>query len=138
LERAEEITNRRLEIWRRYHGAFAALEERGIARRPVVPEECMQNAHMYYLLMQDQVARDGLIADLAAGGIHAVFHYVPLHSAPAGLASGRAHGDLAVTTDASSRLLRLPLFLDLDEDAADRIIDAVYASVGLPASAARS
>jgi dTDP-4-amino-4,6-dideoxygalactose transaminase len=138
LEHAEEITGRRLDIWRRYHEAFAPLEERGIARRPLVPEDCVQNAHMYYLLMRDQVARDGLIADLADRGIQAVFHYVPLHSAPAGLACGRTHGDLAVTNDTSARLVRLPLFLDLEPAAVAGIIDAVYASVGLPASAARS
>jgi len=134
LEQAEEITRRRLKIWERYHEAFAALEERGIARRPRIPDECAQNAHMYYLLMQDQDARNQLIANLAASGIQAVFHYVPLHSASAGLEYGRTHGDLEVTTDASARLVRLPLFPDLDQDAVARITDAVYASAGVAAS----
>lgn len=137
FEHAEEITRRRLEIWEWYHDAFAPLEDRGIARRPLIPDECVQNAHMYYLLMQDQDARDRLIDDLAASGIQAVFHYVPLHSSPAGLQHGRAHGDLAVTADTSARLVRLPLFVGLDQDAVARIADAVYASVGLGASFAR-
>jgi dTDP-4-amino-4,6-dideoxygalactose transaminase len=91
---------------------------------------------MYYLLMRDQEARDQLIADLGASGIQAVFHYVPLHSAPAGLTHGRAHGDLVVSADTSSRLLRLPLFLGLDSGALAGIVDAIYASVGLAASLA--
>ncbi len=136
LERSDEITRRRLEIWDYYHEAFAELEHRGVARRPWIPAGCAQNAHMYYLLMRDQEARDQLIADLGASGIQSVFHYVPLHSAPAGLTHGRAHGDLAVSADTSSRLLRLPLFLGLDSGALAGIVDATYASVGLAASLA--
>ena len=110
LEHADEITARRLAIWGSYHERFEDLERRGQARRPVVPAHCEHNAHMYYLLLPSRDARDAFIRRLAERDIQAVFHYVPLHSSPAGRRLGRAEGDLPVTDDISERLVRLPLW----------------------------
>jgi dTDP-4-amino-4,6-dideoxygalactose transaminase len=129
LERAEEITASRLATWSRYHEAFAELEREGLARRPVVPESCVPNAHMYYLLLRSPAERERVLAELNEGGVNAVFHYVPLHSSPGGRRHGRAHGRLPVTDDASSRLIRLPLWAGMDHETADRVIDAVDAAV---------
>lgn len=125
LERADQITERRRSIWDRYHEAFADLEAGGRARRPVVPAGRTHNAHMYYLLLPDPRSRDRLIERLAARDILAVFHYVPLHSSPAGRAHGRAHGDLTHTDELSSRLVRLPLWAAMDDRAVERVIEAV-------------
>jgi dTDP-4-amino-4,6-dideoxygalactose transaminase len=129
LEQAEQITSRRLDIWQRYHDAFEPLEADGWVRRPTIPSDRRHNAHMYYLLMNDRAERDRLIEQLAEHDIKAVFHYVPLHSAPAGERFGRAAGPLPVTNAASERLLRLPLFPGLDEQMIDRVIDGVLNSV---------
>lgn len=129
LEHAGEITQRRLDIWRRYHAAFAGLEAAGRLRRPRVPEECKHNAHMYYLLLADERRRSALIEALKSEGIHSVFHYVPLHLAPAGLRFGRADGELPVTVEMAERLLRLPLWVGLEEQQ-DRVIASVLRQVG--------
>lgn len=121
LERADTITGRRLEIWGQYHDHFAGLEERGVARRPVVPGHTEHNAHMYYLLLEDRAERDRLIAGLSEAGVHAVFHYVPLHSAPAGRVLGRTAGPMQVTDDVSDRLVRLPLWPDMTEAQVERV-----------------
>ncbi|MGI9021600.1 MAG: dTDP-4-amino-4,6-dideoxygalactose transaminase [Solirubrobacterales bacterium] len=121
LEHAGEITKRRLEIWDDYHRRFAELEKAGLARRPVVPAHCEHNAHMYYLLLGGRDDRDRLIAGLSQRGIHAVFHYVPLHDSPAGLRFGRAGGSLEVTEEASARLVRLPLWPAMSADQIDRV-----------------
>jgi len=125
IEDADAITARRLALWNRYHEAFAPLEAAGHLRRPIVPTHCSHNAHMYYVLLDDLDARTRFIAALKSSGIHPVFHYVPLHSAPAGRKYGRAPGDLEVTDRTSDRLVRLPLWLpDLEQT---RVIDAVEA-----------
>lgn len=111
MEEADTITARRLQIWQFYHEHFADLEAEGCFRRPVVPIECLHNAHMYYLLLPDEPARARLIARLKCEGIHSVFHYVPLHSSPMGRQVGRVSGSLDVTDDISERLLRLPLWI---------------------------
>ena len=126
LEEAEAITNERLRIWTRYHDGLRELEDQGAVRRPVVPEHCAHNGHLYYLLARDERRRTKLIESLADRGINAVFHYVPLHESPAGLRYGRASGSLSVTHDASSRLLRLPLWVGMTDDDIGRVIDAVY------------
>jgi dTDP-4-amino-4,6-dideoxygalactose transaminase len=92
LEAAEEITRQRMVIWNKYHDAFVALEAEGLLRRPVVPENCEHNAHMYYLLLPDLDKRTAFINKLKELDIHTVFHYIPLHSAPAGLKFSRYHG----------------------------------------------
>jgi hypothetical protein len=92
-------------LWQRYHEMLASLEARGVVRRPVVPEGCRHNGHMYYVLLGPVVDRRAILDTLNRNGIQAVFHYVPLHSSPAGLHYGRAHGDLALTTSVSQRLI---------------------------------
>ena len=129
LEAADEITAARLAIWNSYHERFAPLEESGMLRRPVVPEHTEHNAHMYYLLLADRAARDRVIADLAQADIQAVFHYVPLHSSPAGQRFGRTAGSLPVTDEMSGRLVRLPLWVGMGETEIDRVVAAVAASL---------
>lgn len=133
MEEAEAITAARLALWERYHAAFAGLEAAGSIRRPIIPVECSHNAHMYYLLTENLATRTALLAHLKQAGVLAVFHYVPLHSAPAGQKYGRSVGELAVTTDLSERLLRLPLWVGLDEEGAqERVIASVLEFFGNP------
>lgn len=131
LDRARELTDGRLALWRRYHDWAAEHERAGRVRRPVVPAHCEHNAHMYYLLAPDLDARSRVLESLRADGVLSVFHYVPLHSSPAGRRMGRAHGALAVTDDIAARLFRLPMWLGLDAhmdqvlEAADRALRAL-------------
>ena len=127
LEAAEGIISARLAVWHRYHKSFAELEAREALRRPVVPAECEPNGHIYYLIMPSNELRDAMIAQLASLGVKAPFHYVPLHSAPAGRRYGRTSGSLSVTEDLSARLLRLPLFWDID-GLADEVVERVYSA----------
>ena len=120
------ITTRRLAIWERYHEAFAATRAQGAVRRPIVPPHCRHNAHMYYLLLPSLEARTGLIERLKQKGILAVFHYVPLGDSPAGRRFGRQEGTMDVTRAISDRLLRLPLWLGVEEHL-PQIIDEVTA-----------
>jgi len=127
LNAADHLTRRRLAIWDEYHAAFADLEASNALRRPIVPEACTHNAHMYYLLCNDEAQRDGLIRHLGERGIGAVFHYIPLHSSPAGLRYGRVKGVLPVTEELSKRLVRLPLWPDLNDAEVARVIREVRA-----------
>ena len=115
IEEAETITKKRLGIWDTYHESFAALENTNKLRRPIIPRECEQNAHMYYILLPDISVRTRLIEILRSLDIYSVFHYVPLHSAPAGKRFGRVAGSLIHTEDLSGRLLRLPMWMGLEE-----------------------
>ena len=130
MERADEITRRRFEVWEGYHRRFEALEASGLVRRPVVPDRCEHNAHMYYLLVADGSTRDRVIAHLAERSIQAVFHYVPLHSSPAGQRFGRSGGSLAETERVAERLVRLPFWIGLDEDDLDRVAAEVERALG--------
>lgn len=130
LECADEITERRRLIWDGYHEAFADLEDEGKLRRPVVPGDRSHNSHLYYLLLPEAHRRASFIDSLGAQGVHAVFHYVPLHSAPAGLEFGRADGDLRHTDRLSARLVRLPLWAGMGPAETDRVIEAVREAVG--------
>lgn len=125
---ADNITRQRLAIWDTYHRWFAEAERAGKLRRPVVPAHCGHNAHMYYLLLSDLEHRTAFIDRLNKVGIHAVFHYIPLHSAPAGKRYGRSHGALSVTNDVSERLVRLPLWLGLEEHQAE-VIERILAAL---------
>lgn len=114
MEEAHDITERRLHIWVQYHGSLASLEECGALRRPIIPEGCQHNAHMYYILLESQQKRAEMISNLNNLQINTVFHYVPLHLSQAGRKYGRAIGGLPVTCDLADRLLRLPLWVGLD------------------------
>jgi dTDP-4-amino-4,6-dideoxygalactose transaminase len=129
MEEADEITRRRLRIWATYHDAFWELERRGRVRRPTVPPHCIHNAHMYYLLLPSLDARTAFIAGMKQVGIQTVFHYIPLGDSPAGEKFSRSQGVLSVTADISDRLVRLPLWIGVEEHA-DRIIEQVLLAVG--------
>jgi dTDP-4-amino-4,6-dideoxygalactose transaminase len=116
LEEADRITQRRLVSWQRYHDLLEPLEAKGILRRPVVPEKCQHNAHMYYVLLPPASDRQAVLNEFRRNDIGAVFHYVPLHSSPAGQRYGRAQGTFPLTDSLSGRLIRLPLFVGLTEE----------------------
>ncbi|WP_455921240.1 dTDP-4-amino-4,6-dideoxygalactose transaminase [Pseudomonas putida] len=125
LEEAEAITHERLARWDYYHEHLMSLESRGVLRRPVVPEECQHNAHMYYILLPESADRDVVLQRFKANGISSVFHYVPLHSSPAGQRYGRVHGALGVTDRQSERLIRLPLWVGLESAQQDKVIEVL-------------
>lgn len=113
LKMAEEINAHRLELWAQYYEELLPLQERGLLELPYVPEGCVHNAHMFYIKTKDLAERTALISFLKENGILAVFHYIPLHSAPAGLKYARFHGEDKYTTKESERLCRLPMFYKL-------------------------
>lgn len=115
LEKAEEIRNDRMASWNLYNQLLKELEEEGYIRLPEIPEECTHNAHMFYIKTKDLEERQNLISFLKAKGVGAVFHYIPLHSAPAGKKYGEFFGKDIYTTSESERLLRLPLYYGLKE-----------------------
>ncbi len=115
MDAADDITARRMALWNQYHAWAEPYEKAGRLRRPIIPAHCAHNAHMYYLLLPTLAIRTAFIAAMKAAGVQCVFHYIPLHSSPAGLHYARAHGDLAVTNDISNRLVRMPLWIGLEE-----------------------
>ena len=121
LENIRELTSRRKDIWSRYHQGFEDLELAGFLKRPVIPPSCDHNGHLYYLVMPNPNARSKLIAELRKREISAPFHYVPLHTSPAGLRFGRTHDRLPITERAGECLVRLPIWLGI-EPHLDRII----------------
>lgn len=129
MEDVHSITQRRMDIWLQYHEAFVLPENKGQLRRPIVPDDCTQNAHMYYILLKSLKHRTKLIKQLKAQGVNPVFHYVPLHSSPAGKKYGRASGELKHTDNLANRLLRLPLWVGLGIDQKN-VVNAVIKSVG--------
>lgn len=130
LEQDRWITGQRLAIWSRYHAGLADLERSGALRRPVVPAGLAHNAHMYYLLLPSLRSRDATLKGLERLGVTAVFHYVPLHSSPAGKHLGRSAAPLPVTDDVSGRLLRLPLWVGMGDEQVDHVINSVHQVVG--------
>jgi dTDP-4-amino-4,6-dideoxygalactose transaminase len=115
LDEADDITKRRLDIWKKYHEIFEELEDCGKVRRPIIPNECQHNGHIYYLLLDRKYERDEILKKLRNCGIYAVFHYQPLHSSPAGLKYGSAPFSLPVTNDLSERVIRLPIWIGFNE-----------------------
>jgi dTDP-4-amino-4,6-dideoxygalactose transaminase len=131
LEQAEAITARRMAIWQRYCDWAAPFEASGEVRRPIVPTECVHNAHMFYLQLRDVETRTRFIGALKDAGIGAVFHYVPLHSSPAGQKFCRVAGPMAITDDVSDRLVRMPLWVGL-EDQQQFVLDTAGKLLGAP------
>lgn len=125
LELADEMTQERLARWHQYDELLQPLKERGILELPTIPEGCVHNAHMYYAKAKDLQERTALINFLKENGILSVFHYVPLHSAPAGMKFGRFHGEDKYTTKESERLFRLPMFYKLKEEEVNYIVSKV-------------
>jgi dTDP-4-amino-4,6-dideoxygalactose transaminase len=128
MEEAEDITGRRMALWESYHAGLQVLEQQGKLRRPVIPESCQHNAHMYYILLPSMEHRSALITHLKNRDIHAVFHYVPLHDSLMGLEHGRVEGDLENTCELSGCLLRLPLWLGMEEFQ-EKIIEEISAGL---------
>ena len=126
LEMADEINENRLQSWTCYNEGLQDLAQEGVIELPYIPEECAHNAHMFYIKTKDMEERKALISYLKERNIAAVFHYVPLHSAPAGLRFGRFHGEDRYTTKESERLLRLPMYYNLSESDQQKVIDAVH------------
>ena len=126
LLKADEINENRLAVWNRYDEAFRQLAEKKLIEVPFIPEGCVHNAHMYYIKTKDIEERTALISWLRKNDILAVFHYVPLHSAPAGRKFGRFDGLDEYTTKESERLVRLPLYYNMDEADSKKVIEAVY------------
>lgn len=126
LEQADRINNDRLATWKRYNEAFADLEEHGLLELPTIPDSIVHNAHMYYIKLKDLDERQAMIAHLKEHNILSVFHYIPLHSAPAGEKFGRFHGEDGFTTKESERLLRLPMFFGLAPADVDFIVKVVH------------
>lgn len=129
LEDAENLTARRLDLWNNYHALLAKLEESGLLRRPIIPAECVHNGHMYYVLLDRTINRQRVLHTLKTAGIHAVFHYVPLHSAPAAEKLGRHHGQLTVTDDLASRLVRLPMWIGLTIEQQHYVTDTLAMAI---------
>lgn len=127
MEEAEAITEKRLAIWRQYHDALAPLEAAGVLRRPIIPDGCQHSAHMYYILLESLEKRTKLIDRLQEQGVNTVFHYVPLHSSPAGRRYGRVYGTMVNTEAISERLLRLPLWMGLAGSQQTVVLDSINA-----------
>lgn len=125
LEAAERINQQRLRLWQNYHDALQPLAARGRIELPVIPANCEHNAHMFYLKLRDQDDRSALISWLKEAEILAVFHYIPLHSSPAGLRFGRFHGTDRATQTENERLLRLPLFYNLSDNNQKTVIGSL-------------
>jgi dTDP-4-amino-4,6-dideoxygalactose transaminase len=125
LERADDVRRRRLDICRRYREGLADLESAGWLRLPVVPADCTPNGHLFFVLTAEERQRDALIEHLAASGVQAPFHYVPLHESPMGRSFGYRPGDFPVAESISRRLLRLPLFASIEERRQEQVIRAV-------------
>lgn len=125
LEQAELITANRLATWNAYRNAFGELMSAGKLELPSVPDNCAHNGHMFYLKCSDLSERTALIEHMKANNILAVFHYVPLHSAPAGLRFGRFHGEDRYTTKESERLLRLPLWYGMPDETRQRVVNSL-------------
>lgn len=125
LEMAEEINDNRLNVWNRFYNAFKPLEEAGKVELPFIPTDCVHNAHMFYLKCKDLNERTAFISFMKEKGVQCVFHYIPLHSAPAGLKYGRFVGEDKYTTKESERLVRLPMYYGMTEEEQKAVIDSV-------------
>lgn len=129
LEKAEEINADRLKSWGNYNEAFQGLENAGYLERPTVADGCQHNAHMFYLKFENLEMRSHVMSALKENQIMAVFHYIPLHSSPAGLALGRFCGEDRYTTSESERLLRMPLWFGIEERIIEKIVRVVASTV---------
>jgi len=123
LEHAEEITQKRLDIWNKYHEIFQDLEKTEKVRRPIIPEECEHNGHIYYLLLDKRYNRDSVLKKMNELGVNAVFHYQPLHCSPAGKKYGKHSSPLPVTYDISERIIRLPMWIGFNQH--ERVLEAL-------------
>lgn len=126
IEDPNIINDDRLASWDKYYEKLKPLADKGCIELPVIPEGCQHNAHMFYIKAKDLEERTALISHLKEKGVNAVFHYIPLHSAPAGQAFGRFHGEDRYTTKESERLARLPMYYGLTDEEIDTVVEAIY------------
>ena len=126
LEKKEEIQSARMSVWNRYKDALKTLEDAGRIRLPIIPKDCVHNAHMFYFIAKSLEERTAFIQYMKENDVLCVFHYIPLHSAPAGIKFGRFSGRDEVTTGYSERLVRLPLYYGLTEKEQKKIIRLIY------------
>lgn len=129
LEQAERITEQRHQIWQKYYQLTESLEIDGLLRRPHIPLGCEHNAHMFYVLLNKEVDRNNVLQEMRRNDVHAIFHYVPLHSSPAGRRYGRAHGELGFTDMLSERIVRLPLWIGIQESDQERVVETLEAAI---------
>ncbi len=125
LEKANEITQDRLNTWQKYYDGLKELEAKGLIELPTISKDCIQNAHMFYLKVKNLEERTVLLEYLKQNEIWAVFHYVPLHSAPAGLKFGRFEGVDRFTTRESEKLVRLPMYFGMSDDVVNKIVEVI-------------
>ncbi len=125
LENGLTITQNRLATWDTYHAAFADLAKEELLSQPVIPVDCQHNAHMYYVILPTADIRNELLEALKDININAIFHYIPLHSSPAGMRYGRVHGRMDNTDSLSGRLLRMPMYNYIDDAKIQRVIESV-------------
>lgn len=130
LEMADEINQKRLDIWQQYYDAFKPLEDEGLVELPYIPSYCEQNGHMFFIKCKDLEERTRFIDFMKEKDILCVFHYIPLHTAPAGEKFGEFFGEDEYTTTESDRLVRLPMFFSLTKDETDYIISKVLEFYG--------
>jgi len=126
LEKAKTITRKRRSIWGKYHSLLKPLEKKGLLRRPIVPDACFHNGHLYYILLPNMKVRDGLIKYLRKNGILSVFHYVPLHDSPGGVKYAKTSGRMKITENTWKRLVRLPLYYDLKKTDVEYITHHIF------------
>ena len=129
LEEADRLNEERLRLWHRYHEALIDFEACELLRRPVVPPDCQANGHIYHVLVPSSGGRTTVLRLLRDRGVDALFHYVPLHSAPAGRRYGRVSGPLPVTEDLASRLIRLPLWRGMTDADLETVVDTIRDSL---------
>jgi len=131
LEQAEKIVITRCKIFERYHNLLQPLAENSHIRLPISHTECAMNGHIFYLILSSLEERDDLISHLRTNGIYSVFHYVPLHSSPAGIHYGRVHGNMQTTDRISDCLLRLPLYFDMEDVEIVKVVEAIFSFFNL-------
>jgi dTDP-4-amino-4,6-dideoxygalactose transaminase len=129
LEQAERITEQRRQIWQKYYQLTASLEVCGLLKRPYIPSGCEHNAHMFYVLLEEGVDRKSVLEQMKQNGVHAIFHYVPLHSSPAGKRYGRVPGEMEFTDKLSERIIRLPLWVGMRDADQERVIETLEAAI---------
>lgn len=127
LQKAVEINENRLASWKKYYEGLSDLEEKGKIELPYVPDYCEHNAHMFYIKAHDIEERSALISYLKENDVTAVFHYIPLHTAPAGKEFGRFCGEDRYTTKESERIMRLPMYYNLEEQDLQKVVDLIHA-----------
>jgi len=129
FEEAQQITKNRIASWQYYDEILEPLEKKGVLRRPIVPDECIHNGHMYYVLLSYEFERQRILDRLMNGGVNALFHYIPLHSSPAGKQFGRVFGKMSTTDSISKRLVRLPLWIGLTREQQDKVVKVLALSL---------